>query len=395
MLIPIGTDIRTRKPPLGNWLLILLNVLIFVYTDWIGGAGGQAVKSLYMLDPAWPQLWQYLTYQFLHGDLGHLLGNMLFLWIFGDAVCDRMGSLCYVLFYLAGGVFAGFTFAIGADNPILGASGSIAAVTTAFLVLFPRVHITMLVWLFFFITTFQLPSMILIIFKIILWDNIIAPSFGGGPTSSVAYSAHLGGYAFGFSVALLMLAARALPRNQFDMLGLWQRWRRRTGLAGGATGGPHAARPIVVEEMHSRPLEPLKLTPSELLREEILNHLAHRDVERASQLHQRLLELDASQVLPRAQQIEVANHLAQTQRHAEAIRAYEAFLAAYPTATDAHQVRLLVGLIYNRYLRQHAQAAAYLRDALDGLTVEAQRRLAREELRVAESRISGPGPDAT
>src|SRR5262245_15796191 len=191
-LIPIGTDVRNRRVPVANIALVAINVLIFLFTDYLGGELGQDWKDRYTLDGARPLLYEYLTYQFLHGDFWHLTGNMLFLWIFGNAVCERMGNVPYLIFYLAGGVFAGVAYAQFADNPILGASGAIAAVTTAFLVLYPRVQITMLFWMFV-VFTFQIPAVVLIVFKIILWDNILAPSIARdqGHFSNVAHSAHL------------------------------------------------------------------------------------------------------------------------------------------------------------------------------------------------------------
>lgn len=390
-MIPIGTDIRLRKPPVGNWLLIGLNVAVFLLVNVFENRFVE--QLLPPLHAAVPTLYEYLSYQFRHGDFWHLAGNMLFLWVFGNAVCDRMGSRNYVIFYLAGGVLAGCVFTVTSANPLVGASGAIAAVTTAFLVLFPRVHITILFW-FVIITTIRLPSMFFIVFKIILWDNVIAPSFDHGVTANVAFSAHLGGYAFGFLVALAMLALRGLPRNQFDLLAIWKHWQRRSGMAGElGPHGPRPARPIVVEEMESRPLEPLKLTPAERLREDILDRISEHDLEEAARLYQRLLELDANHVLPHAQQLEVGNHLAQTRRYEAAIRAYEGFLEAYPTARDAAQVRLYAGLICRRYLRDSQRAATHLRAALAELTSEAQRKLALDELQAAEGGIPGPPPE--
>jgi membrane associated rhomboid family serine protease len=372
-----------------NWVLIGVNVAVFLFTDRLGGQLGVNLKALYALDAARPSLHQYVTYQFLHGDMWHLLGNMLFLWIFGNAVCDRMGSLGYLMFYLAGGVFAGFTFTLGADNPIVGASGAIAAVTTAFLALFPRVHVTMLVWILF-VFTFRIPAMILIVFKVILWDNIIAPSLDQGATLNVAHSAHLGGYAFGFAVAMGLLGLRILPRNQFDLVALWDRWRRRSGLTVPGSSRPPSARPIVAEELDSRPLEPLRLTPVEQLREEITGHLTSGEVPAATAAYLRLLELDPQQVLTRSQQLEIANHLAQERRYREAASAYEAFLAAYPGSADAAQVCLFLGLIYSRYLRQYQPAVQRLREALKTLQLDSQRTLAETELRRAEAGLLGP-----
>src|SRR5574337_363865 len=105
MIIPIGTDLRPRHPPVGNWLLVGLNVVVFVVVNVRGSGFVEAL--LPPLHASAPTVWEYVSYQFRHGDLGHLAGNMIFLWVFGNAVCDRMGSLVYVLFYLAGGVFAG------------------------------------------------------------------------------------------------------------------------------------------------------------------------------------------------------------------------------------------------------------------------------------------------
>lgn len=391
MLIPIGSDIRLRKRPVGNWLLIGLNVGVYLLANVI--QSGFVDRLLPALHASAPSLHEYLTYQFRHGDLGHLAGNMLFLWLFGNAVCDRMGSLNYVLFYLAGGIFAGLVFVVAKANPLVGASGAIAAVTTAFLVLFPRVHITILLWILI-ITTIQLPAMFLIVFKMILWDNIIARSFGTGLYSNVAYSAHLGGYGFGFLVALVMLATRGMPRHQFDLLALWGRWQRRSGVRGEMSfGGPQRARPIVVEELESRPLEALPLTPAERLRADILDRIAEHDLDEAVRLYRRLLEIDASHVLPRSQQLEVANHLARAEEHEAAIRAYEGFLEAYPSAVDTPQVRLYAGLICRRYLRDAERAAAHLRAALAGLTVESQRWLAMQELKAAQADISGRNSD--
>ena len=386
MLIPIRADVQLRARPIGNWAILALNVAVFVLGDGLDLSVVQ--RALPALDAGFPSVPEYLTYQFRHGNLTHLLGNMLFLWIFGAAVCDRMGSINYVMFYLAGGVCAGVVFAMFDDNKLVGASGAIAAVTTAFLVLFPRVHVTLILWLFFFVTTIQVPSMLLIVGKIILWDNIFAPSLNHAAYSSVAYSAHLGGYAFGFVVSLGMLAIRALPRNQFDLLALLKRWNRRTGLVGEAPFTP-AARPVRIEELSSRPIQELRVDPLDQLREDILDRMAEHDLDEAARLYRRLIERDARQALPKPQQIELANHLAQSQQHAEAVAAYEAFIAAYPGAAEAPQVRLLVGLIYRRRLSAPAKAAEHLRVAFEQSTREPERQLAWEELQLAEAASGG------
>jgi len=144
-----------------------------------------------------------------------------------------------------------------------------------------------------------------------------------------------------------------------------------------------------MEEVGSRPLEAVPLTPIEQLREDIASLLAAHDPEAASAAYLRLIELDQNQVLTRPHQLEIANYLAQTQRYRAAAAAYEAFLAAYPGSSDVGVVRLFLGLIYNRYLRAYDRAAYHLRQAVGQLTDEGQRGLAEQELERAETALSG------
>ncbi len=389
-LIPIGTDIRLRRPPIGNWLLIGLNVGAYLV---LAQPRFAAVREQLALDGSLPVLYQYLSYQFEHGDLMHLAGNMLFLWIFGNAVCDRMGSVAYVLFYLAGGVTAGVAYASVSEELVVGASGAIAAVTTAFLVLFPRVHIRLLLW-FFVITIFEMPAVWLIVLKIILWDNILAPSIDrDAAMANVAYSAHLGGYAFGFLTSLLLVAVRAIERNPFDLPAIWSRWYRRTPLPTDGLAARISPKPVQAREVGSRPIEPLEPSERDRLRDETIDAIETRQYGRAAERYGRLRRLDPEHVLPRSYQLEIANYLAQQARYGEAVEAYEAFLEAYPTAADAPRVRLLVGLLCHRHLHQHARAVEHLRAAIAGLAVGSQRELAAQELAAAEASLAG-GPPA-
>lgn len=378
MIIPIGTEVRLKRPPVGNYALIAVNVLVFLVGDVLGFAPLRA--ALPALNAAAPSLSEYLTYQFRHGDVLHLAGNMFFLWIFGNAVCDRMGSRNYLVFYLAGGVFAGFMFSMNNQNPMIGASGAIAAVTTAFLVLFPSARLTLLLWAIFVIP-FELPAIFVIVFKIILWDNILAPAVDGqaGLVANVAYSAHLGGYGFGFVVGLIMLLAGALPRSQFDLLTLWTRWRTRTGA--GPTANTLRAPPSEQED------DEAATDPLDGLRERTLAALARRQLSEAVDCYDELASRDPDPVLPARQQLEIANTLAQMQRYPDAVRAYEQFLVRFPDAPDAAQVRLLAGLLYSRYLHDLPSAARHLRAALDGLVLDSQRDLALHELQAAESQL--------
>jgi membrane associated rhomboid family serine protease len=148
-----------------------------------------------------------LSSQFLHGGWLHLLGNLLYLWIFGNNVEDRMGRVGFLLFYLVGGVIAGLTqVAIdpASSIPTIGASGAIAATLGAYLVFFPGAKVTSLVFLGFFYQLVRVPAAFVLVvwFVLQLLDGIgsLGPSQGGG----VAFFAHIGGFVFGAVVAWLL-----------------------------------------------------------------------------------------------------------------------------------------------------------------------------------------------
>jgi membrane associated rhomboid family serine protease len=159
-------------------------------------------------------VYQFVTYLFLHANILHICGNMLFLWVFGDAVNERLGHIAYLLFFLAGGILAGVGQVLTSGAPTLGASGAIAAVAGMFLVLAPLTNIR--VWFFFFI--FSVPSLLFVLFEIITFD--LAGAVFPGHKDDVAHFAHLTGYTIGFTVGILLLALRLVPRDHYDLLAL-------------------------------------------------------------------------------------------------------------------------------------------------------------------------------
>src|SRR5215217_1187275 len=126
MFIPIRTDSPLRSTPYMNWVLIGLNVAIYLAQEFLGrSSGGQSWWEQYMLQPHAPRLYEFVSYAFLHGSPMHVAGNMLFLYIFGNNVNDKMGHIGYLGFFLAGAVFAGVGhIASGATPPLLGSSGA-------------------------------------------------------------------------------------------------------------------------------------------------------------------------------------------------------------------------------------------------------------------------------
>src|SRR3954468_23955208 len=223
MFIPIRTDTPLRSTPYMNYALIAANVVMFVVQSTM--LTKRVVLEPFLLNPRDPHLYQFFTYQFLHGGAMHLIGNMLFLYIFGNNVNDKLGNFGYLGFYLAGGVFAGVAHVVSSTGPVLGASGSIAAVTGAYLVLLPYSRIT-IVYFFYLIGTFELSGLW---FVLLFFALDVVQQFSGlmGGAEAVAHMAHIGGTVFGFFVCMTLLSVRMLPRDMWDLFAILDRWNRR------------------------------------------------------------------------------------------------------------------------------------------------------------------------
>jgi len=177
------------------------------------GAGSAIQPYLQRTCPGKGWLASIFVSMFLHGGWLHIAGNMLFLWVFGNNVEDRLGPVGFVLFYIVGGLAAmllHLAFEPSSAVPSVGASGAIAAVLGAYLVLFPRARITTLVF-FFIITWIELPAAVVLIawfvFQVFSGVGGLASELSGG----VAYWAHVGGFAFGAAAAWLLFRGRRSP----------------------------------------------------------------------------------------------------------------------------------------------------------------------------------------
>jgi membrane associated rhomboid family serine protease len=155
-----------------------------------------------------------ISSQFLHGGWLHILGNMLYLWIFGNNIEDRLGPVLYLLFYLSAGVVAGLTQVYidpQSTVPLVGASGAIAGVLGAYLILYPGARVVSLVFLGYFITTVNVPAVIVLGLWFVL-QLITGVASLGAPNAAdggVATFAHVGGFVMGMAVGLLLRAGSA------------------------------------------------------------------------------------------------------------------------------------------------------------------------------------------
>lgn len=399
MIIPIRTQMVFRRTPTANYAIIGVNCFVYLIFNWADRTDLIAFMDRHLvLQADGPSLYQFLTYQFLHAGPWHLAGNMLFLWVFGNSVNAKMGNWPFLFFYLAGGVFAALAFTIGSSASLLGASGSIAAITTAYLVLFPRSRVTVM-YMLFFIGFFELPAMILILFKIILWDNMIAPGmFGSG---QIATSAHLGGYLFGFFGALIMLAIRAVARDQFDMLSLINRWNRKRAFQATMTD-PAARRRAEIGSVARTPAqseEAMKDEEQQMdqisdLRTKIGECLTREDAPAAATLYEQLVAVDSHQCLSAKNQLTIAREFYATNRSPQAAGAFERFLACYPNGGEANEVRLLVGIIYARDLKLYERAEGFLTKTLPRLAEGSRKEQCLSWLEEVRQALGKPAADA-
>ena len=402
VVIPIRTESAVRRTPHVNYALIGINIAVFMLlNERLPLPALATFKDRYLAFHAdQPALLQFLTYQFLHADTMHVLANMLFLWVFGNSVNAKMGDLPYLLFYLAGGVFAAWGFAAVSPGPtqLVGASGAIASVTTAYLVLHPRSRVTVLVWLFIFIHFFELPAMVIIVAKIIVWDNIVSPGLSGA--GNVAHSAHLAGYFFGFTAAMGMLLMRALPRDQFDILALWSRWRRRREFAAVMASPNASARAQFGSAARLPSVDPQKRAEEDRrfdqladLRSRIGEQLEGRDMQGAALSYEQLLDVDDAQCLSLRHQMEIARGYYTGGRFEQAAAAFERFLAHYGDSAEAADVRLLLGIIYARDLRRYESADEHLTGCLTTLRDDARRDQCRQWLANVRAALGRPACD--
>lgn len=363
LILPLRSDRPLRTPPYVNYALIAINVIIFALTAQ-SFAGQEYTRAHdFMLWSQETRLWQFITYQFLHGGPMHLIGNMIFLYVFGNAVEDRLGKVGYLFFYLSMGVFAGLGHWLTSNAPVIGASGSVAGVTGAFLMLFPLTNIRFFYW-FFFIGFFEISAKWVILFyfvKDLLFYGIELsnPAVGG-----VAYTAHLAGNLAGFLVALTLLASRLLTREPYDLFTMWAHARRRNHFKKLANEGYQA--------WEGKAYHPGKDAPTDMteqdrqvlkLRHEISQAIAKHDLDAATKTYLQLVAEHGEQTLSQRLQLDIANHLFAQGEHQSAAVAYERLLKAYPKHDDRGNAQLMLGLLNARYLNKPQAAKPYLQEA--------------------------------
>lgn len=211
-MIPLKDDNPSSTFPFVSIAIIVIDVAVFIYQLAIGGSANEVfiyrtaaipyevVNFADVLPPAYlPPPFTVVTSIFVHGGIFHLGGNMLFLWIFGDNVEDMLGHLRFIVFYLVAGVGAALAQILmnpASVTPMIGASGAIAGVLGAYIILFPKARINTLVFLGLFVSIVRIPAYFFLGFWFLI--QILGAGAGGG----IAWYAHIGGFVAGMLMIL-------------------------------------------------------------------------------------------------------------------------------------------------------------------------------------------------
>ncbi|HZP32583.1 MAG TPA: rhomboid family intramembrane serine protease [Candidatus Acidoferrales bacterium] len=212
-MIPLRSEIKRHSFPLINILLILANIAVFIYQLSLPPRAGELLVQQFGLVPLraeralahpgpqlGPAFLPLVTSMFLHGGFLHILGNMLFLWVFGGNVEDRLGHLKYLGFYFICGIGAGMAQLLvswGSRLPSIGASGAISGVMGAYIVLYPGGRILMLIPLLFFFFTVRIPALIVLGYWFVIQFLSGLSTIGQINQGGVAWWAHIGGFILG------------------------------------------------------------------------------------------------------------------------------------------------------------------------------------------------------
>ena len=218
-MLPLRDENPSSRTPVVNYILIAVNILVFVFQVMLG-AGQESFVYQFALIPAQitggvgvDDVLDVFTSMFMHAGLAHIGGNMLYLWIFGDNVEDAMGHGRYLFFYLTGGVVASLAHVLtnpGSQIPTVGASGAIAAVLGAYLILYPQSRVVTLIFLGYFIRLAMVPAVVVLglWFVLQLFQGFL--TLGAADVGGVAFWAHIGGFVAGLVLAKIL--AKRTPR---------------------------------------------------------------------------------------------------------------------------------------------------------------------------------------
>lgn len=397
-MIPIGDEPNEGGFPLVNYALILANVLVFVVGQEAGKADGVVERYAYV--PSDPSVLTAFSSMFLHGSWMHLLGNMLFLWIFGDNVEARLGRLGYLAAYLGTGLFGAVVHGMmspGSAIPSLGASGAISGVQGMYVVAFPHNRVKLLLFFRFIVRIIHVraPWIVGIWFLI---NDVLPTLLAKGDAGGIAHGAHLGGFGTGL---LLCFALRPFFSTEKDLAGEARARRQeprgrgipdlpsagprtvsspRVASAPRAVSAPAAGDPFLLERRAGAPLPSARSARGADASPEVLGLVRSGRTGEAARLMASTLASGGRASVPESDYLRLALHAEGMRRFDEAEVLFRGFLAAYPAAAGASLAHLGLGLILAREVGDAGAARPHLLAAAERATDDRVRAAAIQAL---------------
>lgn len=226
MVFPLRDSPRARGRPWVMYTIVLLNVVVFVIEATSPGMASDLIATfavvptdvlsptIWMRTAGWPLI-TMMTSIFLHGSLGHLLGNMLYLWVFGDNIEDRLGRGRFLAFYLLCGLLANIAHILAnptSSVPTIGASGAVAGVLGGYILAFPKARVLTLIPIGFFVPAFRVPAWAYLgLWFFVQLVSGLAPLWFRDMTQTVAFWAHINGFLSGVALVRLLKPGKIIP----------------------------------------------------------------------------------------------------------------------------------------------------------------------------------------
>jgi len=309
--------------------------------------------------PAHPSVVDLFSSMFLHAGFMHLAGNMLFLWIYGDNVEHRLGSLNYLLVYLATGVAATLffmLFQLDSITPMIGASGAISGVLGLYFIWFPRNKVRVFAMLFpFFMDVILLPARWVLGFFLII-DNLLPFLLTTGGGGGVAHGAHIGGFLAGLGIAYAM--------DRFPEYGDLSRWRRAWKASPAQSDLPDEAQ-----------------SPADRIHEALLRG----DRKGAASLYLTIRNRGQRKLIPPSERLTIGHHLLREGHYDEALAAFRQYIADYHNGPDLDQAYLGAGTALYQGKGQLTAAYQYFLTVLDVTTSPERQSQARRYLQTIDA----------
>jgi membrane associated rhomboid family serine protease len=406
-MIPIGDESPLKTTPVVTYSLIAVNVLVFVAMLIGGSAASRDALNQWGFTPARFSIDTLFTSMFLHSGAVHLIGNMLYLWIFGDNVEDVLGHGAYIAFYLLSGMVAGlgqYLAAPGSSIPLVGASGAISAVLGAYILLFAGTKIRVLLWFgFYFVRIVNIRAIWVLGFYFLLQ---VLYAMVAGAEAHVAYWAHIAGFLAGLLATAALLAAKVIVRPEWAMPLRETKAKPKPAFAGasldgsiadyieGSPGGAEKGldRTLIVQRERG-PQTPLPDADERM--QIMLAALAGGNAPRAIREAQLEVRMSSARGGSVDTLVSAGDAFYRQKLYAVAVELYEAFLLrAAPDDERACEVRFRAGMIAAKYLREYDTALPLLQNAASAHSREDRVQTAQKEIARIANLLARISPQA-